>query len=68
MSELVKPVRPGGLILDPFMGSVTTGVAALNAGYRFIGIESSDHYFDVACRQLEGGIRSKDQTENIKDF
>ncbi|EAT8527797.1 site-specific DNA-methyltransferase [Salmonella enterica] len=68
MSELVKPVRPGGLILDPFMGSGTTGVAALNAGCRFIGIESSDHYFDVACRRLEGVIRSKGQTENIKDF
>lgn len=60
MAELVKPVRPGGVILDPFMGSGTTGVAALKAGYRFIGIESSAHYFDVACQRLEKTVRESD--------
>lgn len=53
MSTLVQPVPPGGLILDPFMGSASTGVAALQAGYRFIGIEQDQHYFDVATSRLE---------------
>jgi len=53
MGELVKCVPPGGLILDPFMGSASTGVAALQLGYRFIGIEKSAHYFDIACKRME---------------
>ncbi|WP_046985759.1 DNA-methyltransferase [Delftia acidovorans] len=53
MSALVQAVPPGGVILDPFMGSASTGVAALQAGYRFIGIEQDQHYFDVATSRLE---------------
>lgn len=44
---------PGEIILDPFMGSGTTGVAALKQGRRFIGIERDPRYFDLACRRLE---------------
>ena len=40
-------------ILDPFMGSGTTGVAALKLGRRFIGIEIEPKYFDIACRRIE---------------
>ena len=40
-------------ILDPFMGSGTTGVAALQLGKRFIGIEREEKYFDIACRRIE---------------
>jgi DNA modification methylase len=39
-------------ILDPFMGSGTTGVAALKLGKRFIGIEREAAYFEIACRRL----------------
>lgn len=39
-------------ILDPFMGSGTTGVAALQMGRNFIGIEREPRYFDAACRRL----------------
>jgi site-specific DNA-methyltransferase (adenine-specific)/modification methylase len=39
-------------ILDPFMGSGTTGVACANLGRRFIGIEIEPHYFDIACRRI----------------
>jgi DNA modification methylase len=46
-------MSPDGTVLDPFMGSGTTGVAARNAGRRFIGIELDDHWFDVACRRIE---------------
>ncbi len=40
-------------ILDPFMGSGTTGVAAIKLGRRFIGIELEPRYFDIACRRIE---------------
>lgn len=53
MQQLVQAVPPGGVILDPFMGSASTGVAALQAGYRFIGFEQDRHYFDVAVARLE---------------
>lgn len=52
MRELVRPVRPGGLIVDPFAGSSTTGEAALIEGYRYHGIESVPGYFDISCRRL----------------
>ncbi len=39
-------------ILDPFMGSGTTGVAAVSLGRKFIGIEIEPKYFDIACRRI----------------
>ena len=43
----------GDLILDPFMGSGTTGVACANLGRKFIGIEIERKYFDIACERIE---------------
>ncbi len=40
-------------ILDPFMGSGTTGVACMNLGRSFIGIEKERKYFDIACERIE---------------
>lgn len=40
-------------VLDPFMGSGTTGVACMNLGRRFIGIERERKYFDIACERIE---------------
>jgi len=40
-------------ILDPFMGSGTTGVACVNLGRKFTGIELDPGYFDIACRRIE---------------
>lgn len=40
-------------ILDPFMGSGTTGVACMKLGRKFIGIEIEPKYFDIACRRIE---------------
>lgn len=49
---------PEGLaILDPFMGSGTTGVACVNLGRAFIGIEREPSYFDIACRRIEEAYR-----------
>ena len=45
------------LILDPFMGSGTTGVAAMNLQRAFIGIEREPKYFDIACRRIEDAQR-----------
>ena len=46
-------------ILDPFMGSGTTGVACMNLGRKFIGIEIEPKYFDIACRRIEDAQRQK---------
>lgn len=42
-----------GAVLDPFMGSGTTGVACANLGRKFIGIEIERKYFDIACERIE---------------
>ncbi len=44
-------------ILDPFMGSGTTGVAAMRLEREFIGIEREPKYFDIACRRIEDAQR-----------
>lgn len=46
-----------GLVLDPFMGSGSTGVAAVQMGRDFIGIESEAKYFDIACKRIEEAQR-----------
>lgn len=43
-------------ICDPFMGSGTTGVAAVMAGKRFVGIEREAKYFDAACKRIERAV------------
>lgn len=48
---------PNRLILDPFMGSGTTGVAAMNLQRSFIGIERERKYFDIARRRIEDAQR-----------
>lgn len=47
-------------ILDPFMGSGTTGVACVKLGRKFIGIELDEGYFDIACRRIEEAYRQPD--------
>lgn len=42
-----------GFVVDPFMGSGTTGVAAIKLGRKFVGIEIEPKYFDIACRRIE---------------
>jgi site-specific DNA-methyltransferase (adenine-specific) len=51
---------PDEMILDPFMGSGTTGVAALESGRQFIGIEREPKYFDIACRRIEDAQKQSD--------
>ena len=47
-------------ILDPFMGSGTTGVACARLGRRFIGVEIEPRYFDIACRRIEAAQKQGD--------
>lgn len=55
MLQLVRDfTEPGDLVLDPFTGSGTTGVACLSLGRRFIGWEIDEAFFEVACRRLRG--------------
>jgi len=50
----------GQIVFDPFMGSGTTGVAAIKLGRKFIGIEIEPAYFDIACRRIEEATRQPD--------
>lgn len=50
---LMVSSNKGDYVLDPFMGSGTTGVACVRNGRKFIGIELNEKYFDMACRRIE---------------
>lgn len=54
-----KASLEGETILDPFMGSGTTGVAAMQLGRKFIGIEIEPKYFDIACKRIENAQRQQ---------
>lgn len=54
MKHLIQLVTPSdGIVIDPFMGSGTTGVAAMQLGRRFIGIERDQTYFNTASQRIE---------------
>ncbi len=64
MRYLVKMVTPpGGIVLDPFMGSGTTGVAAMLEDKQFIGIDMTPEYMDIAA----GRINAKDEYLKLKE-
>ena len=53
MAHIVRlSVRPGAHAVDPFMGSGTTGVACMQLGRKFTGIERERRYFDIACERI----------------
>ena len=49
-----------GTVLDPFMGSGSTGVAAMRLGRPFIGVEIDPAYFQIACKRIEDAQRQGD--------
>jgi DNA modification methylase len=54
MAYLIRLVTPkGGIVLDPFMGSGSTGKAAVREGMEFIGIERESEYFEIAKSRIE---------------
>lgn len=54
-----RVTRMGETVLDPFMGSGTTGVACVATGRKFIGVEIEPKYFDIACRRMEDAQRQQ---------
>jgi len=60
MAWCINFVPNAKTILDPFMGSGTTGVAAVQMGRKFIGIEREPKYFEIACKRIEDAQRTFD--------
>jgi site-specific DNA-methyltransferase (adenine-specific) len=56
--DLLAISPEGGVVLDPFMGSGSTGAAALSTGRKFIGVEMDNGYYEVACRRVFGGEKA----------
>lgn len=60
MRRLIRVVSPPeGVVLDPFMGSGSTGVAALAEGRQFIGIERDPQHFATACRRIRAAVAAE---------
>jgi len=56
MSWCIEQADNPETILDPFMGSGTTGLAAIQMGRKFIGIEREPRYFEIACKRIEQAV------------
>ena len=66
MEYLIKMVTPkGGTVLDPFMGSGSTGVAAKQNDFKFIGIDITPEYIEIAKARING---VKEQAQTILQF
>ncbi len=64
MSWLVEgATRQDGVVLDPFMGSCSTGVACAKLGRKFIGVEIHKPYFRIACRRIADAVNGGQQPE-----
>lgn len=59
MEWTISFISPNAKVLDPFMGSGTTGVACVKTGRKFIGIEIEKKYFDIACQRIEKAMNEK---------
>lgn len=63
MEYLIEMVTPeNGTVLDPFMGSGTTGVACVNTNRSFIGIELDKDYFEICKKRINNEVEKKQQT------
>ena len=59
MEWCIKQAEMPETILDPFMGSGTTGVACVKMGRKFVGIEVAQKYFDIACERILNATRQE---------
>jgi site-specific DNA-methyltransferase (adenine-specific) len=66
LCRLVTP--PGGVVLDPFMGSGSTGKAAMLEGFRFVGIEREAEYLKIARARIEAATTPEPKAEKTKDL
>lgn len=61
MTEIICDfTKEGQTILDPFMGSGTTGIACVKRGRKFIGIERDEKFFDISCERISKSSRQSD--------
>tara|TARA_R110000787_G_scaffold120728_2_gene231641 strand:+ start:189 stop:872 length:684 start_codon:yes stop_codon:yes gene_type:complete len=60
VESILWAARDSETILDPFMGSGTTGVACAKLGRKFIGIEIDERYFQIACKRIEAAYDQPD--------
>ncbi len=54
-------------ILDPYMGSGTTGVACVNMGRKFVGVELQREYFDIACERIQAAYDQPDMFNEVEN-
>jgi len=59
---------PGELVLDPFIGSGSSAIAALNINRKIIGIDSKKEYLDFCVERIEKHMKTQDSTSNLEDF
>jgi site-specific DNA-methyltransferase (adenine-specific) len=60
MTQLLEVAPAGGVVLDPFMGSGTTGVACITTGRKFIGVELDRTHFEAACARISAASNQQD--------
>ena len=60
MRWCIEPIPADRMIVDPYMGSGTSGVAAVQLSRRFTGIEIDPGYFEIACRRIEAALKEPD--------
>jgi site-specific DNA-methyltransferase (adenine-specific) len=66
MSYLIRIYcPPGGIVLDPFCGSGSTGVAAIQESREFVGIDLSEHYVEIATKRCEETVASEDDANPL---
>ena len=69
MRYLIKLVTPANsTVLDPFTGSGSTGMAAVELGHTFIGCELDPHYVEIAKRRIEAWNKPKDYSNTYNDL
>jgi DNA modification methylase len=64
LCNLITP--PNGIVLDPFMGSGSTGIAAIKEGFDFIGMEMDEQYFEIAIKRIEHHMEKTEVKEKVK--
>ncbi len=67
MAWLCRLVTPaGGLVLDPFMGSGSTGIAAVRHGFRFLGVEQDAEYYEIACKRVAAAVAQEEAMPTLE--
>jgi site-specific DNA-methyltransferase (adenine-specific) len=62
---ILASTKPGDLVLDPFSGSATTGVAAAKLGRRYVGIEADEEFLRVSTKRLDEALDRAGQREML---